>query len=151
MEVCESGSRCAVINGDELVNYGEEFLRCFLSELYILFISSYERQIGNDRSKKTKIAKGIGQTSPCNNNKKIDYACHVITCSCWQQMKTFRPRCILLVTTQPSFNNTKNILLSFSSRQFAFEEAKDCVSYSDEYNIFICTQINRSRRMRQVI
>ncbi len=69
MEACVSGSRCAVINGDELVNSGEEFLRCFLSELYMYCSSAqYERQIGNDSSKKTKIAKRIGQTSPCNNN-----------------------------------------------------------------------------------
>ncbi len=34
---------------------------------------------------------------------------------------------------------------------YAFEEAKDFVSYCNEYNIFRCTQINRSRRMRQVI
>lgn len=60
MEVCVSGSRCAAINGDELVNSGNEFLRCFLSELYMYCSSAQdEKEIGRKRMKKTKKVKEV--------------------------------------------------------------------------------------------
>lgn len=137
MEVCVSGSRCAVINGDEFWSGILEVLP--FRALYILFISSvwktdWQRQIEKDQgSERNK----MGKTYPRNSNY-TKLIVHVIIRSCWRQRKTFWPHSIFLVATKNILSLLKKQRIAFFTLMWTYTQM-----YSDKQKQIGCENISQ--------